>query len=168
MRGNRLAVVKGKHKHHYLFRHHSLHACYTLSPQPYILPSRPFMSPRKSHVSWRVLVNVAMPILRAGGPFFRALQSHGKLSFHDRASQPSFRLQFHHSWDCTAPKRNREANVNWPVELSYPTCVTCTGFSGTEMTGFLGDPTSVLMRPEKPDFFLKTPGLGPLVVNWDR
>lgn len=26
------------------------------------------------------------------------------------------------------------------------------------MTGFLGDPTNVLMRPEKPDFFLKTPG----------
>ena len=64
--------------------------------------------------------------------------------------------------------------MNWPVELSYPTCVTCTGFSGAEMTGFLGDPTSVLMRPEKPDFFLKTPGLGSFVsseyllgpVNW--
>lgn len=26
------------------------------------------------------------------------------------------------------------------------------------MTGFFGEPTNVLMRPEKPDFFLKTPG----------
>jgi hypothetical protein len=24
--------------------------------------------------------------------------------------------------------------------------------------GFFGDPTKVLIRPEKPDFFLKTPG----------
>lgn len=24
--------------------------------------------------------------------------------------------------------------------------------------GFLGDPTRVLIKPEKPDFFLKTPG----------
>lgn len=31
-----------------------------------------------------------------------------------------------------------------------------TGFSGAEIRGFLGDPTKLVMKPEKPDFFLRT------------
>jgi hypothetical protein len=30
------------------------------------------------------------------------------------------------------------------------------------MTGFLGDPTKLFMKPEKPDFFRKTATLGSL------
>jgi hypothetical protein len=56
--------------------------------------------------------------------------------------------------------RGREFHtVNWPVELSLPTCVTWTGFSGAEMSGFFGDPTKLVMKPEKPDFFLSMLGI---------
>ncbi len=34
--------------------------------------------------------------------------------------------------------------------------MTCTGFSGAEIKGFLGDPTRLFMKPVKPDFFRRT------------
>lgn len=37
--------------------------------------------------------------------------------------------------------------------------MTCTGFSGAEINGFFGEPTRLFMKPEKPDFFLKTLGI---------
>lgn len=37
--------------------------------------------------------------------------------------------------------------------------MTWTGFSGAEINGFLGEPTRLVMKPEKPDFFLSTPGI---------
>jgi len=36
--------------------------------------------------------------------------------------------------------------------------VTCTGFSGADISGFLGDPTKLFTKPENPDFFLNMPG----------
>lgn len=57
------------------------------------------------------------------------------------------------------PEATKPHTVNWPVELSYPTCVTWTGFSGAEINGFFGDPTRLFMKPENPDFFLSTLGI---------
>lgn len=42
--------------------------------------------------------------------------------------------------------------VNSPVSVSYPTCVTWTGFSGADMAGLRGDDR--LKKLEKPLFFL--------------
>lgn len=52
-------------------------------------------------------------------------------------------------------KRYFGRTVNWPVSLSNPTCVTCTGFSGAEiLTLFdLGEPKTLPMREESPLFF---------------
>lgn len=48
--------------------------------------------------------------------------------------------------------------------------MTCTGFSGAEIVGFLGEPTpKLVMKPEKPDFFLKTEAiLGSFVSSEKR
>ena len=43
--------------------------------------------------------------------------------------------------------------VNSPVLESYPTWVTCTGFSGAEMVGLRGVPTKLFIKLEKPLFF---------------
>lgn len=47
--------------------------------------------------------------------------------------------------------------VNCPVLESYPTCVTCTGFSGADMAGRFGAPTNEFIKLEKPLFFLVLP-----------
>lgn len=46
--------------------------------------------------------------------------------------------------------------VNSPDSGSYPTCVTCTGFSGADMAGLLGAPTKLFIKLENPLFFLNT------------
>ena len=51
-------------------------------------------------------------------------------------------------------QRRDGRTVNSPVFWSYPTWVTWTGFSGAEMVGFLGVPTRLFMKLEKPLFFL--------------
>ena len=64
--------------------------------------------------------------------------------------------------------------MNWPVTLSYPTWVTCTGFSGAEMVGFFCEPTRLFMKPEKPPFLRCVADLGSLpsseyllgVIDW--
>ena len=46
--------------------------------------------------------------------------------------------------------------VNSPVSVSYPTCVTWTGFSGADIAGLFGLPTRLFMKLENPVFFLGT------------
>lgn len=44
--------------------------------------------------------------------------------------------------------------VNSPVSVSKPTCVTCTGFEGFDISGLFGFPNILLKSPAKPLFFL--------------
>lgn len=50
-------------------------------------------------------------------------------------------------------QRGARLTVNWPVSLSNPTCVTCTGFSGADILTLLGEPNTLFMKVEKPPFF---------------
>jgi hypothetical protein len=50
--------------------------------------------------------------------------------------------------------------INFPVSLSYPTWVTCTGFSGAEILTRRGDPTKLFINPENPVFFLSATFFG--------
>ena len=43
--------------------------------------------------------------------------------------------------------------MNWPVSLSNPTWVTCTGFSGADIFTLRGEPRTLFTKLENPLFF---------------
>jgi len=64
-------------------------------------------------------------------------------------------------------KKRLKHTVNWPVSLSNPTCVTCTGFPGAEILTLLdlGEPKTLPIKEESPLFFFQGAELFPLASS---